>query len=156
MLIQDPFLKTYPHLKKILKIDQQQNHPPGIPCRYVDITCLHTVYLIAIKISRYYRGVNYMKRFCVDLSNDATKINNCQEIGMISLTKKKEILKTKKFVIFAKKNSIKKKITVNFEISAITQENLKVLLIICVNPNIKHQKKCLWSPITVVIMTITP
>ena len=139
MLIQDPFLKTCPQLKKILKNDQHQNHPPppppDIPGRYVDITCLHTVHLIAIKISRYYRGANYMKRFCVDLSNHATKINNCEEIGMISLTKKKEVLKTKKFVIFSKKNSIKKKITVKFGISVITQENLK--------SNIKHQKKCL-------------
>ena len=144
MLIQDPFLKTCPHLKKILKNDQQ--YPPprlDIPGRYVDITCLHTVHLIAIKISRYYRGANYMKRFCVDLSNHATKINNCEEIGMIPLTKKKEVLKSKKFVIFSKKNSIKKKITVKFGISVITQENLKVLLIICVNSNIKHQKKCL-------------
>ena len=82
MLIQDPFLKTCPQLKKILKNDQQQNPPPppppDIPGRYVDITCLHTAHLIAIKISRYYRGANYMKRFCVDLSNHATKINNCE------------------------------------------------------------------------------
>lgn len=97
-----------------------------------------------------------MKRFCVDLSNHATKkINNCEEIGMISLTKKREVLKPKKFVIFSKKNSIKKKITVKFGISVITQENLMVLLIIRVNSKIKHQKKCLWSSITVAIMTIT-
>ena len=70
--------------------------------------------------------------------------------------KEKRNIKSKNFVVSAKKNSIKKKNNVKFEISAITQENLKVLLIICANSNIKHQKKFLWASIMVLIMNVTP
>ena len=38
----------------------------------------------------YYRGKNYMKKFCLDLREHATKIINYEKKGMIPLTEKKE------------------------------------------------------------------
>lgn len=48
---------------------------------------------------------------------------------------------------------MKKKNIVKFKITVITQENLKVLPIIYIISDIKHQNKFLWSSIMVLIIT---
>ena len=48
---------------------------------------------------------------------------------------------------------MKKKNIVKFKITVVTQENLKVLPIIYIISDIKHQKKFLWSSIMVLIIT---
>ena len=89
MLIQDPFLKKYPQMKKILKYEQQPKHAQHMPCIYSLFT--HCPFDSNKYKHRYYRGANCMKRFCADLRNHATKIKNCEEKEMIPLTKKDEI-----------------------------------------------------------------
>ena len=56
----------------------------------------------------YYRGEDYMTKFCKDLREHATKIINYEKRDMIPLTKKKKkIIIIKKFVTYVKKNLIK-------------------------------------------------
>ena len=56
----------------------------------------------------YYRGENFMTKFCKDLREHATKIINYEEKDMILLTKKEEeTIIIKKFVTYVKKNLIK-------------------------------------------------
>ena len=50
---------------------------------------------------------------------------------------------------------MKMKNTAKFEITVSTQENLGVLVIICVISDLKHQDKFLWSSIMILIKTIT-
>ena len=49
----------------------------------------------------YYRGEDFMKKFCKDLREHATKIINYEKKEMIPLTKKKRKNISKKFVIYA-------------------------------------------------------
>ena len=56
----------------------------------------------------YYRGEDCMKKFCKDLREHATKINNYEKKDMIILTKKKKkTIIIKKFVTYVKKNLIR-------------------------------------------------
>ena len=55
----------------------------------------------------YCRGKDCMKKFCKDLREHATKITNYEKKKMIPLTKKRKyIIMSKKFVIYARKNLI--------------------------------------------------
>ena len=51
----------------------------------------------------YYRGKNCMKNFCLDLKEHATKVISYEKKEMIPLTyEEKNLIKSKKFVIYAK------------------------------------------------------
>ena len=57
-----------------------------------------------------YKGEDCMERFCEDLRDHAMKIINYEEQEMIPLTNKKiNLMKTKRFVTYAKKNLVLKK-----------------------------------------------
>ena len=81
-----------------------------------------------------------MERFSKDLRDQTMKIINYEEKQMIPLTnKEKSLMKSKKFVIYAKKNFVLIKImemnlnyTIKSEIMTIILENLEELLIIFV------------------------
>ena len=56
----------------------------------------------------YYRGKDCMKKFCKDLRTHVRKIINFEKKKLIPLTIKKIIIISKRFVIYVKKNLIKK------------------------------------------------
>ena len=78
-----------------------------------------------------------MERFCKDLRDHAIKMNY-EEKEMIPLTdKEKSLMRSKKFVTYAKKNLILMKMikmdysyTIKSEFIVITLENLEELLIV--------------------------
>ena len=70
---------------------------------------------------------------CKDLKEQAMKIINYDHKKIIPLTdKKKETMKIKKFVIYAKKNLVQIKNIVKLEIIVIIQDNIEELLIVFV------------------------
>ena len=79
-----------------------------------------------------------MERFCKDLRDHAMKIINYEEQEMIPPTNKKiNLMKTKRFVTYAKKNLVLKKMikmhlnfTIKSEFIVFTLENLEELLIV--------------------------
>ena len=90
-----------------------------------------------------------MEKFCDDLSDQAMKIINYAKKEMIPLTneKKKSLMKSKKFVTYAKNNFVlitikKMKMNLNYtiksEIIAIIQEKIEKLLIVFVIYAIKY------------------
>ena len=85
-----------------------------------------------------YKGEDCMERFCEDLRDHAMKITNYEEQEMIPLTNKKiNLMKTKRFVTYAKKNLVLKKMikmhlnfTMKSEFIVFTLENLEELPIV--------------------------
>ena len=82
----------------------------------------------------HYRGKNFMKNFCLDLREHATKIINYEKKEMIPLTKREEkSITSKKFVIYVKKDlvpTITIKNIIRLEIIVIILKNIEVLLMI--------------------------
>ena len=67
----------------------------------------HCSFDITKKKLDYYRGEDCMKKFCLDLRENVTKIINYEKKEMTPLTKKKrKTIINKKFVIYAEKNLI--------------------------------------------------
>ena len=71
-----------------------------------------------------------MKKFSKDLRDHASKIINYEKKKMISLTTEKKIIMNKKFVIYARKNLMKR--TIKIEIIVIIRVNIGEQHIICV------------------------
>ena len=84
----------------------------------------------------YYRDKNFMKNFCLDLREHATKIINYEKKEVIPLTKKKrKNITSKKFVIYVKKDlvlMIAIKNIIRLEIIVTILDNIEVLLMISV------------------------
>ena len=79
----------------------------------------------------YYRGKDCMEMFCEDLRYQPIKITNYEKKEIIPVTnEEKSLMKSKKFVIYVKKNLVVIKNTIKSEIIIITQRNLEEPLII--------------------------
>ena len=82
----------------------------------------------------YYRGKDYMKRFCIDLRKHATKIINYEKTEMIPLTNEEQnYIVRKKYVIYVKTDLVLMmtiKIIIKSEIIVITLENIEEVLMI--------------------------
>ena len=68
---------------KIRKYNQGEKSIKSPFIIYADLECL-------LEKLDYYRGEDYMKKFCKDLREHATKIINYEKKDMIPLTKKEE------------------------------------------------------------------
>ena len=84
-----------------------------------------------------YRGKGCVEGFCKDLREHATKIINYEKKEMIPLTykEKKNLMKSKKIVIYAKKDLVLMMIMIiksitKLEIIVIILENIEELLIV--------------------------
>ena len=82
----------------------------------------------------YYRGKDYMKRFCIDLRKHATKIINYEKTEMIPLTNEEQnYIVRKKYVIYVKTDLVLMmtiKIIIKSEIIVITLEDIEEVLMI--------------------------